>query len=66
MTAEDESEMAMAMRRAGITIPPGREAGIRETWRELQTMRPLLRNGRTAAAEPAGIYALDTITRDPA
>lgn len=62
---EDE-DMAAAMGRAGLTIPPGREAGLRETWRELQGMRALLRNGRPAAAEPAGTYVLDTVTRDPA
>jgi len=66
MTEERDPELDMVLKRAGIIPPPGRYRGLLATYRDLQAMLPLLRGPRTAAAEPAGIYVLDTITREPA
>ncbi|MDT8276470.1 MAG: hypothetical protein E7K72_05525 [Roseomonas mucosa] len=66
MTTEADPELDMALSRAGITLPPGRYAGVLATHRDLQKMMPILRQPRTAAAEPAGVYVLDTITREQA
>lgn len=63
MTDDQEALLETALKRAGITPPPGRMRGLLATHRDLQAMLPALRNGRGAAAEPAGIYALETITR---
>lgn len=60
-----DADLDLALRRAGIALPPGRYAGVLASYRDLQTMLPLLRNGRTAAAEPAGTYDLDSIMRGP-
>ena len=62
--AERDPELDLVLKRAGITLPEGRYAGVLFCYRDLQTLLPLLRNGRTAAAEPAGTYDLDTITRE--
>lgn len=59
----DEQALDAALKRAGITPPPGRMAGLLATYTDLQTMLPLLRNGRTAAAEPAGTYVIETTAR---
>lgn len=63
MTEDHQAALEAALKRAGITPPPGRMRGLLVTHRDLQAMLPMLRNGRSAAAEPAGIYALETITR---
>ena len=42
---------------------PARDARL-ATYRDLQVMLPVLRGPRTAAAEPAGTYVIDTVTRD--
>ncbi|PZW50919.1 hypothetical protein C8P66_101134 [Humitalea rosea] len=64
MTEERDAELDMVLKRAGLTLPPNRYAGILATYRDLQAMLPVLRGPRTAAAEPAGTYVLETITRE--
>lgn len=54
----------LVLKRAGITLPPGRRRGVLATYRDLQAMLPILRGPRIAAAEPAGTYVIDTVTRD--
>lgn len=49
--------------RAGLEIPPERRAGVFQGFKDLRKMTLLLRQPRTAAAEPAGVYAIATITR---
>ncbi|MCQ4159363.1 hypothetical protein NON00_05430 [Roseomonas sp. GC11] len=58
------AELDMLLRRAGITLPPERMPGVLAGFLDLQVMLPLLRQPRSAAAEPAGTYDLSTITRD--
>ena len=64
MSDDEEPELDLLLQRAGITLPPGRRRGVLATYRDLQAMLPVLRSQRTAAAEPAGTYVIDTITRD--
>lgn len=47
----------------GLTLPPDRVETIYEGFVGLQAMTADLRRPRTAAAEPAGIFVPDTITR---
>ncbi|HWL79478.1 MAG TPA: hypothetical protein VNR89_00855 [Roseomonas sp.] len=61
---ERDAELDLLLRRAGITIPPERYAGVLNGYRDLQAALPLLRSARTAAAEPAGTFVLDTVTRE--
>lgn len=63
MTEIPDPELDLILKRAGITPPPGRMGGLLVAYRELQTMLPVLRGPRGAAAEPAGTYVLDTVTR---
>ncbi len=66
-TAADRyPELDMLLERAGIALPPDRYAGVLAGFLDLQAMLPQLRQPRTAAAEPAGTYDLDTITRGDA
>ena len=64
MSDEHGPELDLVLKRAGITLPPGRRRGVLATYRDLQVMLPVLRGPRTAAAEPAGTYVIDTIIRD--
>ncbi|MBE9607132.1 hypothetical protein IAI18_19880 [Acetobacteraceae bacterium H6797] len=58
MSDELDPDLAFCLRRAGIVPPDARATGMNITYKELQTMLPLLRSARTAAAEPAGVYAI--------
>jgi hypothetical protein len=49
--------------RAGLEIPPDRKPGLLQGFKDLRQMLSLIRQPRTAAAEPAGTYCLDTVTR---
>lgn len=49
--------------RAGLEIPADRRAGVFQGFKDLRKMTQLLRQPRTAAAEPAGTFAIATITR---
>jgi hypothetical protein len=57
-------ELQQALQRAGLDLPPGRLPGLLATYTELRAMLPLLRRPRSAAAEPAGVYDLATVTRE--
>ncbi|MFC0410163.1 hypothetical protein [Roseomonas elaeocarpi] len=62
-TTDHDPQLDMLLQRAGITLPEGRYRGVLESYQDLMKMLPVLRQPRTAAAEPAGTYSLDTITR---
>ncbi|RDJ22173.1 hypothetical protein DWF00_23595 [Bosea caraganae] len=49
--------------RAGLDIPGERKATLFLGFKDLRKMLALLRQPRTAAAEPAGTYSIATITR---
>ena len=49
--------------RAGLEIPADRKEKLFLGFKDLRQMLALIRQPRTAAAEPAGVYSLETITR---
>ncbi|MDQ8727685.1 hypothetical protein [Bradyrhizobium sp. LHD-71] len=49
--------------RAGIEIPESRRPAMLEGLKDLKRMTQLMRQPRTAANEPAGAYAILSITR---
>ncbi|HWX46630.1 MAG TPA: hypothetical protein VNZ61_01070 [Roseomonas sp.] len=61
---ERDAEFDMLLRRAGIIIPDERYAGVLSGYRELQALLPKLRGPRSAAAEPAGTFVIETVTRE--
>lgn len=63
---ERDAALDLLLQRAGITIPAERYAGVLIGYRELQALLPRLRGTRSAAAEPAGTFVLDTVTREVA
>lgn len=60
---DDEAELMFLLKRAGHDLPEDRKAAVVVAYQDLKAMTKLLRQPRTAAAEPATIYSLDTITR---
>jgi hypothetical protein len=67
MTTQDdaalERELDMLMAKAGATVPADRKAGIVAGYRDMKRMTALLRQPRTAAAEPSNIYSLESRVR---
>ncbi len=63
---ERDTGLDLLLKKAGIEIPDSRYPAILLGYREIQAMMPLLRGPRTAAAEPAGTYVLETVTREGA
>lgn len=60
-----ESDLAFLLKHAGHDVPADRMPGLLAGYADLKGMLALLRQPRTAAAEPANVYSLDTITRSP-
>jgi hypothetical protein len=58
-----ERELDLAMARAGVSVPPERKAGVVACYADLKRMTALLRQPRSAAAEPSNIYSLPVILR---
>ncbi len=56
-------EFDVFARRAGLEIPDDRRAVVFANFKELRHMLALLRQPRTAAAEPAGTYSILSVTR---
>ncbi len=52
------AEFDALMKRAGLTIPADRRAEVLPGYAELRQQVELLRNGRSAAAEPSNIFHL--------
>jgi len=61
--ADLERELDMLMAKAGAEVPADRKAGIVAGYRDLKRMTALLRQPRTAAAEPSNIYSLESFVR---
>lgn len=53
-----EAELDCMLARAGIVIPPDRRAPILDAFAELRQQVALLRQPRSAAAEPSNIFRL--------
>jgi hypothetical protein len=53
-----EQEFDARMARIGATVPAERKAGIIGCCEELRRMTALVRQPRSAAAEPANVYSL--------
>jgi hypothetical protein len=58
-----EAEFDILMARAGLTIPPDRRAALLAGFADLRATLPLLRQPRTAAAEPANTFRLSKLER---
>ena len=56
-----DAEFDILMARAGLTIPPDRRAALLTGFADLRAMLPVLRQPRTAAAEPANIFRLSKL-----
>ena len=56
-------ELDMLLAKAGADVPAERKAGIIAGYRELKQMTSLVRQPRTAAAEPSNIYSLTGFAR---
>jgi hypothetical protein len=52
------AEFDIFMRRAGLTIPPDRLPALLTGYADLRAQLPLLRQPRTAAAEPSNVFRL--------
>jgi hypothetical protein len=55
---EIEHEFDVLMRKAGADVPAERKAGIVQGYKDMKSATALLRQPRTAAAEPSNIYSL--------
>ncbi len=56
-------EFDVFAKRAGLEIPGDRKATMFAGFKELRHMLALLRQPRTAAAEPAATYSILSVTR---
>ena len=55
------ADFATLMAINGLTVPPDREAQVLVAYAELRDQVALLRNNRTAAAEPSNVFRLQRI-----
>ena len=53
-----ETEFDVLMRRAGLTVPPDRRDTMLAAFKDLRAQLALLRQPRSAAAEPSNIFSL--------
>lgn len=57
------AEFDVLAKRAGLTIPEDRRPALLAGFKDLKRMTALMRQPRTAANEPAGSYAILSVTR---
>jgi hypothetical protein len=57
------AEFDVLARRAGLPILAGRKPALLQGYKDLKRMTALMRQPRTAADEPAGAYAILSVTR---
>ncbi len=65
-SADDQalaSEFDSLAKRAGLEIPANRRPAMLKGFKDMKRMAALMRQPRTAADEPAGSYAIQTVTR---
>ncbi len=53
-----EREFDVLMARAGATVMPDRRAGVLAGFEDIRKLTALLRQKRTAAAEPSNVFSL--------
>jgi hypothetical protein len=60
MTTEDdlERELDMLLAKAGANVPSDLKAGLLDGYRDMKRMAAMVRQPRTAAAEPSNIFSL--------
>jgi hypothetical protein len=58
-----ERELDMLLARAGASVPADRKAGIVAGYCEIKRLAALLRQPRSAAAEPSNIFSLVPLAR---
>jgi hypothetical protein len=60
MSTEDdlERELDMLLAKAGANVPPDLKAGLLNGYRDMKRMAAMVRQPRTAAAEPSNIFSL--------
>jgi hypothetical protein len=57
------AELAALLKRAGLQVPDDRMEAVLAGYVDLKTMCALLRQPRTAAAEPSNTYSLVTLMK---
>lgn len=57
-------ELDVLLRRAGVVVPDDRMDAIRAGYADLKRLTALLRQPRTAAAEPSNTYSLVALAKD--
>jgi hypothetical protein len=57
------TEFDVLAKRAGFPVLEGRKAALLLGYKDLKRMTALMRQPRTAAAEPAGAYSILSVTR---
>jgi hypothetical protein len=62
--AELNIELGIQLAKAGVLVPADRMPAVLAGYRDLKRQCALLRQPRTAAAEPANIYSLVTLMKD--
>jgi len=60
MSTEDdlERELDMLLAKAGANVPSDLKAGVLDGYRDIKRMAAMVRQPRTAAAEPSNIFSL--------
>jgi hypothetical protein len=58
-----ERELDMLMARIGVEVPADRKRGVIAGYKDIKRMAALLRQPRSAAAEPSNIYSLTPFLR---
>ena len=60
MSTEDdlERELDMLLAKAGANVPSDLKAGLLDGYRDMKRMAAMVRQLRTAAAEPSNIFSL--------
>ena len=58
-----ERELDMLLAKAGASVPADRKAGIVAGYRDIKRLAALLRQPRSAVAEPSNIFSLLPFTR---
>ena len=60
MSTEDDlaRELDMLLAKAGANVPPDLKAGLLAGYRDMKRMAAMVRQPRTAAAEPSNIFSL--------
>jgi hypothetical protein len=61
--ADQKLELEVLLRRAGVAVPTDRMEAVLAGYTDLKRMTALLRQPRTAAAEPSNTFSLVTLMK---